>query len=296
MTCPSCGYKDVEEGDHRCPKCSRRLDRPAPSSLPAVQRGGQAAALAPEWKHELSERFEQFQHKRARQRGLFDEPPEENPEEVPRPDPADKVLAFEDIAPERIEPLIVERPADPPSSGGGREPAALPRLEPSRRPAASAPPAAVEPPPRDEVFPRDILCPNPVAPLPLRAMAGALDLAVGAVAAGVFWTTFHVMGGAFHFNQKAVSAMALATAVLPGFYFFVYTFCGPETPGLLWMRLTILDYDGSPPRLGQRLVRAVGLLLSAAALGFGFLWALIDEEGLTWHDRMSKTFVTHSDL
>ena len=289
MTCAACGYKEVEEGDHRCPRCGRRLDRPAPPSPPPAPRGGPAAALAPEWKHELSERFERFQHKRARQRGLFDEPlAEEKSEEVPRPDPAAKVLAFEDIAPERIEPLIVDPP--PPSRG----PAVLPKLQPPRRSVSPPPPplAPLETSPREEIFPRDILCPNPVAALPLRAMAGALDLAVGAVVAGVFWMTFHLMGGAFHFNEKAASGMALATAVLLGFYFFLYTFCGPETPGLLWMRLTILDYDGSPPRIGQRLVRAVGLLLSAAALGFGFLWALVDEEGLTWHDRMSKTFVT----
>ncbi|MBI3698266.1 MAG: RDD family protein [Acidobacteria bacterium] len=267
-----------------------------------IPSGGPAAALAPEWKHELSERFEQFQHKRARQRGLFDEPvAEEKSEEVPRPNPADKVLAFEDIAPERIEPLIVERPVDPTPPSRSREQAVLPKVQPPRRSVPLPPPrpAPLEPPPREDAFPRDILCPNPVAALPLRAMAGALDLAVGAVAAGVFWTTFHLMGGAFHFNEKAVSGMALATGVLLGFYFFLYTFCGPETPGLVWMRLTILDYDGSPPRIGQRLVRAVGLLLSAAALGFGFLWALVDEEALTWHDRMSKTFVTrrqhHSD-
>jgi len=24
----------------------------------------------------------------------------------------------------------------------------------------------------------------------------------------------------------------------------------------------------------------------------GFLWALVESEGLTWHDRMSGTFIT----
>ena len=244
--------------------------------------------LAPEWKHELSERFEQFQHRRARQRGLFEEPlTVEQAEAVPRPNPSDKILAFEDIAPERIEPLIVDPPAP------SRAQAVPPRPQSARRVDPAAPlPAPLETPQEEEVFPRDILCPNPVAPLLLRAMAGVLDLAVGTVAAGVFWTTFGLMGGAFHFNHTAVSGMALATAVLLGFYFFLYTICKPETPGLLWMRLTVLDYAGYPPGPGQRLVRAVGLLLSAAALGFGFLWALVDEEGLTWHDRISKTFVT----
>jgi uncharacterized RDD family membrane protein YckC len=79
---------------------------------------------------------------------------------------------------------------------------------------------------------------------------------------------------------------------LIAFYFFAYVFYGSETPGLQWMGLCVRDYEGRPPQAGQRLVRAVGVLLSAAALGLGYLWALADEEGLTWHDRMSKTFIT----
>jgi hypothetical protein len=38
-------------------------------------------------------------------------------------------------------------------------------------------------------------------------------------------------------------------------------------------------------------MRAVGMLLGAGAVGLGYLWALADEEALTWHDRMSKTFI-----
>ena len=36
--------------------------------------------------------------------------------------------------------------------------------------------------------------------------------------------------------------------------------------------------------------------LSLAALGIGFVWAAADEQGLTWHDRMSKTFVAQDEL
>jgi hypothetical protein len=34
--------------------------------------------------------------------------------------------------------------------------------------------------------------------------------------------------------------------------------------------------------------------LSLAAGGLGLLWALVDEETLTWHDHISKTFPTPS--
>jgi uncharacterized RDD family membrane protein YckC len=32
--------------------------------------------------------------------------------------------------------------------------------------------------------------------------------------------------------------------------------------------------------------------MSISALMIGFLWALVDGEGLTWHDRISGTFLT----
>jgi uncharacterized RDD family membrane protein YckC len=112
------------------------------------------------------------------------------------------------------------------------------------------------------------------------------------VAIGVFLGVFHLLGGAPPSSSKAAAWMTLAAAGLAAFYFFVWTCFGSETPGLQWMGLCVLDHEGRPPRPGQRLVRAVGVLLSAAALGLGYLWALADEETLTWHDRMSKTFVT----
>jgi len=32
--------------------------------------------------------------------------------------------------------------------------------------------------------------------------------------------------------------------------------------------------------------------LSLCSAGLGLIWSLADEEGLTWHDHMSKTFPT----
>jgi uncharacterized RDD family membrane protein YckC len=28
----------------------------------------------------------------------------------------------------------------------------------------------------------------------------------------------------------------------------------------------------------------------------GFLWAAWDEDGLTWHDRISQTYITYAEL
>ena len=59
-----------------------------------------------------------------------------------------------------------------------------------------------------------------------------------------------------------------------------------------WLGLRVLNFDGEPPSAAQRRTRALGTILSTLSLGLGFAWSIADEEKLTWHDRMSKTFVT----
>jgi hypothetical protein len=52
----------------------------------------------------------------------------------------------------------------------------------------------------------------------------------------------------------------------------------------------VLDFDGRPPSRKQRLLRIAAGLLSVLPAGIGFLWALMDEEHLTFHDHISQTF------
>jgi uncharacterized RDD family membrane protein YckC len=257
MTCPTCGFPGNEAEDHRCGRCGRRLEPPAARPAPPLTTAA-APALASEWKQEVSQKLEEFRRSRGQQQKLFDEAAA--PETAPPPDRARKVLPFEDFAASKIEPVVV------------------------------APPA-----PEAPSVPRDIRCEEPVAPVALRALAGALDGAVLLIAAGLFAATFHQLGGGLPANPKGLAGLLLAAGVVGAFYLFVYIFYGGETPGMQWTGLRLLDFGGHAPRAGARLARALGALASAAALGLGYLWALIDEEGLTWHDRMSQTFLTRND-
>jgi uncharacterized RDD family membrane protein YckC len=67
------------------------------------------------------------------------------------------------------------------------------------------------------------------------------------------------------------------------------------TPGLLWMGLEVRNLEGDLPTARQAAWRAFGYVVSSAALMLGFVWALVDSEGLTWHDRMSDTYVAVAD-
>jgi uncharacterized RDD family membrane protein YckC len=70
------------------------------------------------------------------------------------------------------------------------------------------------------------------------------------------------------------------------FLFMVYT---GSTPGLRLVRLRLLRFDGSLVRRPLRRWRVLASYLSAFSLGLGYLWSILDEDGLCWHDRITRT-------
>ena len=47
--------------------------------------------------------------------------------------------------------------------------------------------------------------------------------------------------------------------------------------------------DENPTRSAMR-KRLLAMLLAAVPLGMGFAWALLDEDRMGWHDRMSRMY------
>jgi uncharacterized RDD family membrane protein YckC len=52
---------------------------------------------------------------------------------------------------------------------------------------------------------------------------------------------------------------------------------------------------GDRPSPRQLLLRSLGYVLSAGTFLLGFVWACWDEDHLTWHDRISRTYLTSAD-
>jgi len=42
---------------------------------------------------------------------------------------------------------------------------------------------------------------------------------------------------------------------------------------------------------GDCAVAVLASFLSAVSLGLGYLWCLLDQDGLCWHDRITRTYV-----
>jgi len=127
-----------------------------------------------------------------------------------------------------------------------------------------------------------------------RMIAGLLDLLVVAllstpIAAGiefaeVLWS-----------DPRVIGLMGGLVLVLMFSYLTVSIALTGRTLGMRLLSLRTIDVrTGLIPTGGQAMKRAVGYILSLAAFGFGIIYALIDSEGRTLHDRFSKTVVVHS--
>ena len=64
---------------------------------------------------------------------------------------------------------------------------------------------------------------------------------------------------------------------------------GGQTLGMKTWRLQMQSIDGSTINWNQAAMRFIGALISWLVIGLGFLWILIDKNGHSWHDIMSKS-------
>ena len=135
-----------------------------------------------------------------------------------------------------------------------------------------------------------IYCDSPVAQPIHRLMSAALDSSMVIIALTLFLITFQVCGGNVVFNAETAGLYAGIYAVLWFFYKGLYGVCGSDTPGMLWTHLELVNFDGEAPDREQRIFRMVGGVIGLLSAGLGLVWSLVDEEQLTWHDHISKTF------
>jgi len=190
---------------------------------------------------------------------------------------------------DRHRPRIVEVPEilPPPPALGGMliEPAHLESAD--RRAATDSPIAST----------------SPSASIGRRTLAFLVDgivltIALGAFVAIVLRLNPTLIQGlnpsliSFHGPLPILAGALAAVAVLLWasyeFLFVVYT---GSTPGLRAARLRLATFDGSPLTRRSRRWRVLASFLSAFSAGLGYLWCFLDQEGLCWHDRITRTHI-----
>jgi uncharacterized RDD family membrane protein YckC len=137
-----------------------------------------------------------------------------------------------------------------------------------------------------------IYCDAPVATPMHRSVAAFLDSAMILIGWGIFLGVFQTLGVSMRMDKFGIMVMSCSVILISLFYGFLFALAGRETPGQNWTELRLINFDGFPPDRASRFLRFTGCWLSFSACGIGVLWSLLDEENLTWHDHMSKTFPT----
>ena len=125
-----------------------------------------------------------------------------------------------------------------------------------------------------------------------RAMAAAVDISIMLMAVSIIGVVFKLAGGVFVLNAKTGPMYLGVAAGVAIFYRLLWCLANGDTIGQRWARLRLVNFDGLRPTRSQRLARTASGFLSVMAGGIGLLWGLVDEETLTWHDHISKTFPT----
>jgi uncharacterized RDD family membrane protein YckC len=228
----------------------------------------------------------------------FDETSEQGPHRYPEetPEQSAKVIEFprsaaipvfrpSDLADpvfDRDRPRIVEAPEilPPPPALGGM------LIEPAQQEPADQRAAADSP--------------LPSASISRRALAALVDgLILATALAAVVAIFLRLNPGLFRLNLDLVrgplpmlaAALGVVTVLLWAVYEFLFVVYTGSTPGLRAARLRLAAFDGAPLDRRLRRWRVLASFLSAFSAGLGFLWCVLDQDGLCWHDRITRTHV-----
>jgi uncharacterized RDD family membrane protein YckC len=168
-------------------------------------------------------------------------------------------------------PRIVEAPElqPPPPAMGGILIEPLRELEPERRPGIDIP---LQP-----------------ATLSRRLLAAVIDVSVVSLALEAFgYVFFRINGTIPELRTLAELTVGLSAVLWPAYQYGFLVVTG-TTPGLRLTRLRVCCFDGTLASRSLRRWRVLASLLSCFSLGLGYAWCFMDEDQLSWHDRITKT-------
>jgi uncharacterized RDD family membrane protein YckC len=157
----------------------------------------------------------------------------------------------------------------------------------------------MEPAPQEQAYGRaGTDFPLSSASIARRALAALVDGAVLATSLAALAAIFLRLNPVPEFLRPLpmlAGALGLITVLLWAVYEFLFVVYTGSTPGLRANRLRLARFDGSPLNRRLRRWRVLASFLSAFAGGLGYLWCVLDQDGLCWHDRITRTQVQASE-
>ena len=89
--------------------------------------------------------------------------------------------------------------------------------------------------------------------------------------------------------QLDANIVRLVALVCTTGFFCAFWVKSGQTLGMQAWRIKLVSFSGEAPNIRQGVLRCLGAVLSAACLGLGYLWCLVDRNGRYWHDYLSRT-------
>jgi uncharacterized RDD family membrane protein YckC len=123
-----------------------------------------------------------------------------------------------------------------------------------------------------------------------RTMAALVDFAVILGAFLLFVLVFASCTAHPPVNKTALVCAGVIFAGIALFYEWLFMSYGGGTLGMRYAQIAICTFDDDNPSRRVMRRRVAASLLSALPLGLGFLWAIFDEDSLSWHDRMTRSY------
>jgi uncharacterized RDD family membrane protein YckC len=139
---------------------------------------------------------------------------------------------------------------------------------------------------------------SPSASIVRRALAALVDgvvLATSLAAFGAIFLRLNSVPELLRPLPMLAGALAGVIVLLWAVYEFLFVVYTGSTPGLRAARLRLAGFDGSPLNRRSRRWRVLASFLSAFSAGLGYLWCVLDQDGLCWHDRITRTHVQSSE-
>ncbi len=130
----------------------------------------------------------------------------------------------------------------------------------------------------------------PTASLHRRLMALVVDFCLVTCAFLSFLFVFAISTPHLPAGKSAVVMGGIVYFALWLLYQFLFFSLSHATAGMYYARIALCTFDDENPRRNALRRRIVAWWVSALPLGLGFAWALLDEDGLSWHDRMTRTY------
>jgi len=301
-TCLHCG-SILPPGVRACSFCDSQLPADSSAGPPAHPTRGNLTLdddADPVWRGEVSQRLASYRARRRRSSGDDGQPdlPFEQPAIAPSPFPAVAVASaplavaaldrHSEIAPEEdfSFTIAIGRTANRRANDDAQMYIDV-SLPVGHSPDSGASQATLEMPEAEQQTGL-----YPVASMDERRICGAIDAACLLFACGGFLALFGSLGGHFALSKLSFAVYALSFAVVYLQYFSLFTVFGGTTPGMMLRGLRVVNFPGDEPTPRQLLLRAAGYMLSAGTFFLGFLWSQWDEDELTWHDRISRTYLS----